>query len=102
VEKRFERHEQLGKRTREWVRDMDLKMFPEKGYESNTVSTISNSLNLDIPKMVSKLLEKGYRIVNGYGQLVNKTYRIGHMGEIQIKDLEEMLKDLTEIINELK
>ncbi len=102
LEKRFERHEQLGKRTREWVRDMDLKMFPEKGYESNTVSTISNSLNLDIPKMVSKLLEKGYRIVNGYGQLVNKTYRIGHMGEIQIKDLEEMLKDLTEIINELK
>lgn len=102
LEKRFERHEQLGKRTREWVRDMDLKMFPEKGYESNTVSTISNSLNLDIPKMVSKLLEKGYRIVNGYGQLVNKTYRIGHMGEIKIKDLEEMLKDLTEIINELK
>jgi len=102
LEKRFERHEQLGKRTREWVRDMDLKMFPEKGYESNTVSTISNSLNLDIPKMISKLLEKGYRIVNGYGQLVNKTYRIGHMGEIQIKDLEEMLKDLTEIINELK
>jgi len=102
LEKRFKRHEQLGNRTRGWVRDMGLKMFPEKGYESNTVSTISNSLNLDIPKMVSKLLEKGYRIVNGYGQLVNKTYRIGHMGEIELKDLEEMLKDLTEIINELK
>jgi len=102
LEKRFERHEQLGKRTREWVHEMNLKMFPEKGYESNTVSTISNSLNLDIPKMISMLLEKGYRIVNGYGNLVNKTFRIGHMGEINLNDLEKMLKVLTEIIKELK
>lgn len=98
LDKRFERHEQLGKRTRMWVRDINLEMFPEKGYESNTVSTINNSLNLDISKMVSMLLEKGYRIVNGYGQLVDKTFRIGHMGEISLEDLEKMLKVLTDII----
>ena len=102
LEKRFDRHEQLGKRTRMWVRDIDLEMFPERGYESNTVSTIRNSLDLDIPKMVSMLLNKGYRIVNGYGQLVNKTYRIGHMGEIQLKDLETLLKILKDIITELR
>jgi len=102
LEKRFERHEQLGKHTRKWTEDLNLEMFPEKGYESNTVSTIKNSLDLDIPKMVSLLLEKGYRIVNGYGQLVNKTFRIGHMGEIQIKDLEKMLKVLADIISDLK
>jgi len=98
LERRFERHEQLGKRTRMWVRDISLEMFPEKGYESNTVSTIKNSLNLDISKMVSMLLEKGYRIVNGYGELVEKTFRIGHMGEISLEDLEKMLKVLTDII----
>ncbi len=102
LEKRFERHEQLGKQTRKWANDLNLEMFPEKGYESNTVSTIKNSLNLDIPEVVSMLLDEGYRIVNGYGNLVNKTFRIGHMGEIQLKDLEEMLEILTEIINKLK
>jgi len=102
LEKRFERHEQLAKRTRTWVSENNLEMLPEKGYESNTVSTIKNSLDLDIPKMVSMLLDKGYRIVNGYGQLVNKTFRIGHMGEIQLKDLEEMLEVLTDIISKLK
>ncbi|MFX0037851.1 MAG: pyridoxal-phosphate-dependent aminotransferase family protein [Promethearchaeota archaeon] len=102
LEKRFERHEQLGKRTRKWTDEIDFEMFPEKGYESNTVSTIKNSLDLDIPKMVSLLLGKGYRIVNGYGDLVNKTFRIGHMGEIQIRDLEEMLKVLGDIIDDLK
>ncbi|MFX1571969.1 MAG: pyridoxal-phosphate-dependent aminotransferase family protein [Promethearchaeota archaeon] len=98
LEKRFERHEQLGKRTRMWVRDISLEMFPEEGYESNTVSTIKNSLNLDISKMISMLLDKGYRIVNGYGDLVNRTFRIGHMGELTLKNLEDMLKVLTDII----
>ncbi|MFX0006875.1 MAG: pyridoxal-phosphate-dependent aminotransferase family protein [Promethearchaeota archaeon] len=102
LEKRFERHKQLGETTRKWATNLNLEMLPQKGYESNTVSTIKNSLDLDIPKMVSLLLDKGYRIVNGYGSLVNKTFRIGHMGEIQLKDLEEMLKVLADIINSLK
>jgi len=102
LEKRFERHEQLGKRTRTWAKEINFDMFPEKGYESNTVSTMKNSLNIDIGKMVSMLLDKGYRIVNGYGSLKNKTFRIGHMGEITLKDLEEMLNILAEIVSELK
>ena len=102
LEKRFERHEQFGKRTRFWARDMNLEMFPEKGYESNTVSTIKNSLNIDYAEMVKIMLSKGYRIVNGYGSLVNKTFRIGHMGEISLEELEEMLKILADVITELR
>ncbi|MFW9946443.1 MAG: pyridoxal-phosphate-dependent aminotransferase family protein [Candidatus Odinarchaeota archaeon] len=103
LEKRFERHIRLGKRTRMWARDMNLEMFPiKKEFCSDTVSTMKNSLNIDFGKMVSMLLEKGYRIVNGYGSLKGKTFRIGHMGEITVKELEEMLKILTDIIAELR
>ena len=102
LKKRFKRHEQLGKRTRIWARDIMMDMFPEKGYESNTVSTMKNSLKIDFDKMVKTMLDKGYRIVNGYGSLVNKTFRIGHMGEIEIKELEEMLKVLTDIVSDLR
>ena len=102
LEKRFERHTQLGKRTRIWARDMGLEMFPEKGYESNTVSTINNTHDIDYAKMVKTMLTKGYRIVNGYGSLVNKTFRIGHMGEITLEELEEMLKILTDVIAGLR
>ncbi len=102
LENRFERHRQLGMRTRMWARDIPLEMFSEKGYESNTVSTIKNSLNLDIPEMLKKLISKGYKIVNGYGSLVNKTFRIGHMGDITLKDLEDMLDILADIIAELR
>jgi aspartate aminotransferase-like enzyme len=102
LENRFERHSRLGEHTRGWARNMGFEMFPEKGFESNTVSTINNSLNIDVKKMVSTLLEKGYRIVNGYGSLVDKTFRIGHMGEINLAELEEMLKVLAGIISDLK
>ena len=102
LENRFKRHEQFGKRTRFCARDMNLEMFPEKGYESNTVSTIKNSLNIDYSEMVKIMLSKGYRIVNGYGSLANKTFRIGHMGEITLEELEEMLKILADVITELR
>ncbi|MHA1291810.1 MAG: pyridoxal-phosphate-dependent aminotransferase family protein [Promethearchaeota archaeon] len=99
---RFERHMRLGKRTRMWARDMELEMFPEKGYESNTVSTIRNTFNIDYAEMVKIMLTKGYRIVNGYGRLANLTFRIGHMGEIDLKKLEEMLKILTDVISGIR
>jgi len=95
---RFQRHQQLGEKTRSWVDNLGLKMFSEKGHESNTVSTIRNNLNVDISKMVNKMLDKGFRIVNGYGKLKNKTFRIGHMGELTLSELELMLDVLTDVI----
>ncbi len=52
--------------------------------------------------MIFRMLLKGYRITNGYGKLKNKTFRIGHMGEITLEKLEEMLKVLTDVIAELR
>ncbi len=95
---RFKRHEQLGEQTRSWAKNLGLDMFSERNYESNTVSTIKNSLNLDIGAIVNSMLEREYRIVNGYGNLKNSTFRIGHMGEVTIKQLEAMLNVLTEVI----
>lgn len=99
---RFQRHEQLGEKTRTWAKDLGLSMFSEKGYESNTVSTIRNSFNLEIGELIIKMLENGYRLVNGYGDLRNLTFRIGHMGEVTLKELEEMLKVLTIVFSEMK
>lgn len=102
LENRFERHRKLGEFTRKWAVDQGFEMFSEKGYESNTVSTIKNNLGIDVSKMVSTLMERGYKIVNGYGDLKNKTFRIGHMGEVSLKDLEKMLEVLTSILSEMK
>ncbi len=102
LENRFERHSQLGEFTRRWAIERGFEMFSEKGYESNTVTTIKNNIEIDISKMVSTLMDRGYKIVNGYGDLKNKTFRIGHMGEITLKELQKMLEVLTDIISSMK
>ena len=102
LENRFDRHTKLAEFTRKWALEQGFEMFSEKGYESNTVSTIRNNIGIDIGKMVSTLMERGYKIVNGYGDLKNKTFRIGHMGEITLKELEKMLDVLKDIISEMK
>ncbi|TFF89321.1 MAG: alanine--glyoxylate aminotransferase family protein [Promethearchaeota archaeon] len=99
LEDRFKRHTELGKRTRQWAKEMNLEMYPIKEeFCSNTVSTIKSKEGLNTGEMVSNLMKEGYKIVNGYGNLANETFRIGHMGEITLFDLNEMLKVLTDLI----
>jgi aspartate aminotransferase-like enzyme len=86
------------KMIQEWVNSIGLKVFGEEGFISKTVVTVENTLNLDIPKLVAGLLDKGYKIVNGYGVLENKTFRIAAMGWITKEQTAEMLKAATEII----
>ena len=38
------------------------------------------------------------RIANGYGPLQGKTFRIAHMGEIQIADVKNLLAALDDYI----
>jgi len=37
-------------------------------------------------------------ISNGYGDLKEKTFRIAHMGDIQLEDLKELTAKIDEII----
>jgi aspartate aminotransferase-like enzyme len=41
---------------------------------------------------------RGVRLANGYGQLKGKTFRIAHMGEIQMQDLETLLALMDEFL----
>lgn len=98
LDNRFKRHRELRETVMNWVQDIGLEMFSAKDYESPTVSTIKNNLQINIPNIVNELLVKGYRIVNGYGDLNGKTFRIGHMGEVTVNDLKKLLELLTSLI----
>ena len=38
------------------------------------------------------------RIANGYGPLKDKTFRIAHMGETQMEDIEKLLAAMEEYL----
>jgi len=96
---RYERHLAMAQYTREWA-GKKMKMFPEPGYESVTVSTIANTLGKDIGALNKELGKRGYQIANGYGDLKEKTFRIGHMGEWNLNEIKSLLWHIDEIWGE--
>ncbi len=78
-ERIYERHKAMAEHTHRWAKK-SFAMFSEPGYESLTVSCVSNTLGKNVKELNEKLATKGYIIGNGYGKLAEKTFRIGHMG----------------------
>jgi aspartate aminotransferase-like enzyme len=49
-------------------------------------------------RVASELKARGFVIATGYGKLKDQTFRIGHMGDHTLDDLEELLAVLEEIL----
>jgi predicted phosphoserine aminotransferase len=92
----YQRHFDMARYTQEWARK-HFAMFPEPGYESITVSCISNTQNKDVKALNQQLAERGYMISAGYGALADKTFRIGHMGEWTLEDIKQVINMINEI-----
>ncbi|MCP5094823.1 MAG: alanine--glyoxylate aminotransferase family protein [Chloroflexi bacterium] len=91
MEGRFTRHLAMRDRTIQWAKSKGFELFAEPGYESPTVTSIHNNLNIDIPGLNRYLHERGMILSNGYGaKLKNVSFRIAHMGDLQPADMEEL------------
>jgi aspartate aminotransferase-like enzyme len=92
----YQRHQDMAALTQKWAK-RHFEMFPEKGYESITVSCIKNTQGKNVKELNQKLGEKGLEISNGYGKLAEKTFRIGHMGEWTVPGIQQALNAIDEI-----
>lgn len=100
LDARFARHQALAERVRQWAVATGFEMFPETGYESPTVSTISNTLEVDVVDLNSFLRGRGMVLSNGYGDLKGKTFRIAHMGIVSLDDIEKLLAAIDDYLAE--
>ena len=98
VENRFARHTAMAQCTQQWAIEHGMEPLTRNPFRSKTVSTILNSQGMDISALNKFLLTHGYRIANGYGDLKDKTFRIAHMGEIQMKQVETLLTYMEEFL----
>ena len=98
LENRFARHAAMAKRVQEWAESQGLGIYAPAGFRSQTVTTIKNERDIDISEMNAFLKARGMRLANGYGPLKNITFRIAHMGEIQLSDLEELFIAMEEYL----
>ena len=101
LENRFARHTAMAERVQTWSIEHGMEPLTPEGYRSKTVSTIKNLREVDIPALNQFLLTKGMRIANGYGDLKNKTFRIAHMGETTMEDVNTLLEAFEAFLNQM-
>jgi len=95
---RFARHTAMAERVQAWALERGFGLFAAEGYRSQTVTTVANNRNMDVSAFNEFLSSRGMRIANGYGSLKNKTFRIAHMGELQLADIDMLLAAFDEFL----
>ena len=96
-EQRDRRHREMAEYTREWAREQ-FALFPEEGYESQTVTCIENTRGIDVAETVERVSEE-YDMVfsSGYGSLGEDSFRIGHMGEHTVESIEALTDAIEDV-----
>ena len=98
LDNRWERHKEMASIAQDWALSHKQSLFPEPGCRSETITCINNIQNWDINKINDKLLNFGYRMDRGYGNLRGHAFRIAHMGNIYQTDLKEYLSDFDKVL----
>ncbi|HET9587665.1 MAG TPA: alanine--glyoxylate aminotransferase family protein [Anaerolineales bacterium] len=98
LENRFARHAAMARRVQQWAEAHDQSIYAPEGYRSQTVTTIKNNRGIRVSDLNNFLKQREMRIANGYGPLKEKTFRIAHMGETQMADIDELLEAMEEFL----
>lgn len=97
LDNRFARHIEMAEIVRGWARKY-FAIFADERFLSNTLTTIANTRNIDVAALNKELGQRGFQISNGYGIMKDKTFRIAHMADTSKADLNELLKNIEEIL----
>jgi len=83
--------------TAAWAARHGLEYIPAPEHRSWTVSCIRKG-PLDVVKFLAELKKRGHTISNGYGDLKDISFRIGHMGDHTEADLERLIAAMDEVL----
>jgi aspartate aminotransferase-like enzyme len=86
LDARFARHAKLAQLTRDWAARHGFTLFPEKGFESQTLTCVNNGAKpggraIDVAKLQKLVKDQGFLIDGGYGKIKGTTFRISSMGD---------------------
>ncbi len=86
LENRYARHKKTNQMTRDWAAKHGFNLFPEAGFESLTLTCISNGARpggrvVDLTKLQKLVKDKGFLIDGGYGKIKGTTFRLSNMGD---------------------
>ncbi len=101
IEGRWARHDALRRPGRRRGRPSGAThRVPPEGARSWTVSCLEPRAGISPEALVAKVKERGFTIGGGYGKWKASTFRIGHMGDVDMASLETLLAALDDASEE--
>jgi len=97
LDNRFARHAEMAQCVRDWAKKY-FSLLAEEQYASNTVTCINNTRDIDVSALNKALGERGCVISNGYGALKDVTFRIAHMADTTVAEIQTLLADIDDIL----
>ena len=97
MEARFARHDAMATRVQDWAKK-HFALYPVEKYASRTVTCIKNTRGISVADLNKELGKRGLTLSNGYGKLKEQTFRIAHMGDLQMSDIDELLGQIEDIL----
>jgi aspartate aminotransferase-like enzyme len=98
LEARFARHEKMAKIVQAWAKQ-HFDIYPEEGYWSKTLTCVKNTRKISVADLIKTLVNAYHvRLSNGYGPIKEETFRIAHMGDTQIDEVEGLLKVIETVL----
>jgi aspartate aminotransferase-like enzyme len=97
LEHRWARHIQMAEIVRDWARK-HFALYGDERYLSNTVTNVENTRGISVAGLNDELAKRGAMLSNGYGPLKEKCFRIAHMGDLQVSDIEWLLAQIDDIL----
>lgn len=90
VANRHKRHHDLAERVRGWGLNR-FGLFAEEGYESDSLTVFNVTPEWSTKKVNAFLEANNYVIGAGYGKIKDSTFRIAHMGNATMDQINELL-----------
>ncbi|MCL6430770.1 MAG: alanine--glyoxylate aminotransferase family protein [Anaerolineae bacterium] len=90
----YARHRRVGQRMREGARALGLELYANPAYASDTVTALRVPSGADGEALVARLREQGVVVAGGQGKLKGQVLRVGHMGYVDVGDIEQVLEAL--------
>jgi aspartate aminotransferase-like enzyme len=97
IENRYRRHRDMAARVQGWAKK-HFALYPAEGWASTTVSCIRNTRGISVADLNKELGKRNLNLSNGYGKLKEQTFRIAHMGDLSMSDIDELLGAVEEIL----
>ena len=106
LQPRYDRHRHTNHMTRDWAARHGFQLFPEPGYESLTLTCISNGARaggrvVDVPKLQKLVKDQGFLIDGGYGKIKGTTFRVSNMGDETESTMGELLTAMDRAMKQL-